>query len=290
MRTAATGPRQQKAMAGAGLAVVLSILPALTLAAGSAAAAKAQRIASINLCTDQLLLLLVDRSRIVTVSQLAADPDYSCLWREARGIPANTGLAEQIIPLQPDLVLGNEYTSRSSQALLRRLGHPVRNIQLPETLAGIDDFIRQVGYLVGEQRQADGLIAAMHRRLAALGTHALHPGSPAALIYAPNGHTEGAGTFKHDLLSRAGLRNAAAESGINRDGTMTVEQVLAAGPDVLVIDDSARNRDSLAQHITAHPALASLAQTRRVVIPSNRWLCPGPWSLDAVALLAGATP
>jgi len=109
-------------------------------------------------------------------------------------------------------------------------------------------------------------------------------------VYAPNGYTAGAGTFTDELLARAGLRNIAAETGITGYGTLSVEQVLAANPDVLVIDDSARNHNSLAQRMTAHPALAGLARAHRVTIASNRWLCAGPWSVDAVELLAGAAP
>ncbi len=58
----------------------------MALLAATPAAAQPQRIASMNLCTDQMVLLLADKSRIVSVSFLGADPAESPLahrnsWR-----------------------------------------------------------------------------------------------------------------------------------------------------------------------------------------------------------------
>ena len=46
-----------------------------------------QRIVSLNLCTDQLLMMLVEPERIAAVSYHAVNPDTSNLAREARDLP-----------------------------------------------------------------------------------------------------------------------------------------------------------------------------------------------------------
>ena len=82
---------------------------------------RAKRVVSINLCTDQLLLLIAQRSQIASVSYLARDPMISHLADQAQGIPINHGLAEEILPLEPDLVLVSSHTIRPTVALLQKL-------------------------------------------------------------------------------------------------------------------------------------------------------------------------
>jgi iron complex transport system substrate-binding protein len=52
---------------------VAAVLLALAILLPAAAQAQASRVISLNLCTDQLLLALADRSTIVSVTYLARD-------------------------------------------------------------------------------------------------------------------------------------------------------------------------------------------------------------------------
>ena len=81
-------------------------LLALLLAAPAAAAP--QRIVSMNLCTDQMALLLAGPARIVSISFLGPDPAESPLAGLARGIPVNHGLAEEVIAVKPDVVFAGK--------------------------------------------------------------------------------------------------------------------------------------------------------------------------------------
>ena len=54
-------------------------MPASAFLAASAAA----RVASLNLCTDEYLLLLARPGEVVSVSYLSQDPLESPLWRKA---------------------------------------------------------------------------------------------------------------------------------------------------------------------------------------------------------------
>ena len=64
-------------------------------AAASPVHAKAQRIVSINLCADQLLLMLAERDRIASLSFLADDERSSLLADEVGAIHTNRGGAEE---------------------------------------------------------------------------------------------------------------------------------------------------------------------------------------------------
>lgn len=96
------------------------IVLALALAAPiTSDAAKPQRIASLNVCTDQLVIALAERSRIATVTFLAPNPDTSFYYREAKGLPINRGAAEEVLALKPDLIVAGTYTTPATTALLK---------------------------------------------------------------------------------------------------------------------------------------------------------------------------
>ena len=59
-------------------------------------------VASINLCADQLVLVLADPEQILTVSWLSADPEESLLAATAAHYPLNYGTAEELLRFAPD--------------------------------------------------------------------------------------------------------------------------------------------------------------------------------------------
>ena len=76
---------------------------AISLALAGAASG-ARRVASLNLCTDELLLMLGAPGQIVSVTHLAHKPAETPLWRQARRYPHNDGSLLSVVGLQPDLV------------------------------------------------------------------------------------------------------------------------------------------------------------------------------------------
>ncbi|MEW8396486.1 MAG: ABC transporter substrate-binding protein, partial [Candidatus Thiodiazotropha sp.] len=69
-----------------------------------------RRVVSVNLCSDQLLLLLADPPQVASVSHLATQPASSFVAEQAARYPLNRARAEEIIRLQPDLILITPHT------------------------------------------------------------------------------------------------------------------------------------------------------------------------------------
>jgi iron complex transport system substrate-binding protein len=46
---------------------------------------------SLNLCSDELLLLLAAPEQIASLTHLSGKPEESPLWQQAQGYPANDG-------------------------------------------------------------------------------------------------------------------------------------------------------------------------------------------------------
>ncbi|MDP8995328.1 MAG: ABC transporter substrate-binding protein, partial [Pseudomonadota bacterium] len=103
---------------------------AASLALGAAAEARPpQRVASLNLCTDELLLMLADPRQIVSVTHLGQQQAETPLWRQARRYRRNDGTLLAVAALRPNLVLTMGGSARDRMRIAGRLG--VRALDLP---------------------------------------------------------------------------------------------------------------------------------------------------------------
>ncbi len=261
----------------------------LGLGAGAAAQPGAlPRVASTNLCTDQLVLTLADEAQIATLSWLAADPHESVVADAAARYPLNYGTAEELLRFEPDIVLGGEYTRTFALGLLARLGTDVVTVEPADSVDDIARNLRTVGDAIGRSARAERVIDAMRARERAIAARA--PAErPAAVVVRPGGYTVGADSLADELMRLAGLANDAAEHGLDRWGSLSVEALLRSRPDLLVLIDYHRGSPSLANAVFTHPALRELARrTPSVRIDAAHFACGLPQSLDAASTLETA--
>jgi len=253
-----------------------------------------QRIASLNLCTDQMLLMLVPRARIASVTDWAARPESSYMAQAAIGIPVNYAQAEAVLPQHPDLVIAGEYNDVAMLHLLRQLGYRVEVVRVPQNLEQAREFVLHFGELVGAQANAQKLVAQMDKQLRELDVrvNAINKNSstslPLAAVYAPNGMTPGRNTVMAEILRRAGFRNLASELGINGYGQLALERLLIAKPDALIFEATAdaSSGGSIAHSYLHHPALQSILQhAPSVTIPPPLSECVGPMTIAAIERL-----
>ena len=264
---------------------------AALLLAGVANAGNAapQRVVSLNLCADEMVLRLAAPGTVKSVSWLARDATLSNVSAMAAAVPVNRGLAEDIVPLAPDLVIVGAYTTRAAVALLRRLEIPVLELDVPSSVDEALSQIAAVAAALGTPANGAQLIADIRDRLSALPQATSGPSRPIAAVYQPNGFTIGKGSLVNDLLSRAGLRNLAVERRIDNYGALPLEVLLFAQPDLLVMNAVEDSGPAMAYEILRHPALVRRYSGERVVsVPSSWWSCPGPRLVDAVQRLQQA--
>src|SRR5262245_9463439 len=266
-----------------GVAVVaLLLIPTVCTAEGPR---KPTRIVSINLCTDELVLRLADRQNIASVTWLAQTSSASNVADLAAHVPVTHGLAEEIIPLDPDLVVAGIYTARTAVALLKRTGFAVLDVDVPRNLDEIRAQYRQVGQALGEEERAERIIAEMDSRLASI------PISPAkarprAMVLNANGYTIGKGSLTDEIITRAGMENLSATLGIDNYEQISLETVVTNGPDVLILSAFRDGPPAIATEVLRHPVLRKISdRTRIAVIPGRLWVCAGPGNIDAIALL-----
>jgi iron complex transport system substrate-binding protein len=276
-------------LARTGLGVWFKCLPVLVLGVSSCFAQESvpKNIVSLSLCTDQLLLMLVPRQHIASVTRGAIDPHLSYMAATADGLVLNSGGIEEVLPLKPDLIVGSAFASRDAVRFLRYLGYPVKLIGLPQSIAEIREMVLSFGAWVGYHSRAKQLVEKMDGQLAHLNKQ--HQGvKKTALIYSPNGYTMGSGTLENTILKAAGFDNLAIEMGVVGFEQITLERLVAAQPDFLFIEKHVENPNSLASHYVSHPVLKkmSLSQAREF-IPSRLRACAGPMVVEAIEFLVG---
>lgn len=260
------------------LAFACSVLPA-------AAAPAPRRVVSMNLCTDEMAMLIAAPGQLHSVSFLAADPISSVMAPQASRYAVNHGQAEEIFLMQPDLVLAGTYTAKATVELLRRLGVRVEQFAPENSFDDIRASLRRMGEVLGQQQQAEDLVADLDRRLAAVkaGDHA---GMTAAIYYA-NNYTSGSGTLIDDVMTKAGLVNIATKFGYAGMERLPLELLVLSDPDLLVTADRGYSAPALAQQGFDHPAFqAQAALSGAVDLASRYTICGAPFTAEAVRLLS----
>jgi iron complex transport system substrate-binding protein len=102
----------------------------------------------------------------------------------------------------------------------------------------------------------------------------------------PSGFTVGRGSVIDEVITRAGLENAAVRLGIGEYGQVPLEIITMNPVDVLIVSSNRDGPPAMATEILRHPVLSRLSnRTRVVVIPDRLWNCSGPALVEAVERL-----
>lgn len=239
-----------------------------------------RRVVSMNLCTDQLAMLLAAKGQLLSVSHLASDRRSSAMVKEAGAYVTNHGRAEEIYLLRPDLVIAGAYSSKATVRMLKRLGVPVAVIQPARSLSDVRARIKEIGALLGQDEKAGRLAQRFERDLAEL--RQTPPGGPRAALYAARGWTSGPGSLAGQILLAAGFRNIAGELGLKHGGTMPLEVLAMAQPD-MVISSTPYKGHSRAEEILLHPVIETYRQNQtRANMRDSDWVCGTPYVLRAI--------
>jgi iron complex transport system substrate-binding protein len=218
-----------------------------------------QRIVSLTLAVDEILMDLIGPARIVALSELAPKPG-SLLADRVGAIEHFVGSdVESIIALQPDLCFLASYNRKETRSLLIDSGIPVFVFSSFHTFEDIRKSIHTVGRAVGAEDEAKRLVAEMDRKLEFVAQRIPAKTEwPSVLAYGQSGWVSGAGTTQSEIFESAGLSNAATELGITGHTQVSQEQVLAMDPDYFVVVTQSVLTPGEEAWLMENPALAPL--------------------------------
>lgn len=255
---------------------------------GAAPPARPRRVVSLNPCLDVILFHVAQRDQIAALTHYARDAEASTLAARARDIPITHETAEEVVALRPDLVLMSHHSALATRQALTRLGVAQAMFDVPDTVAASLAQIRQIARLIGQPVRGEAVVAQIEAALAAA-TPA--PGAPrlSAIVYQPNGFAAGTGTLTDEMLRRTGFDNVAARYGLGKWGNISLEQIIANPPQVLLAGQAAPGAPTWADRVLSHPALERISGTmRREAFPQRLLYCGGPVLIDTAQALARA--
>jgi iron complex transport system substrate-binding protein len=259
-----------------------------------------QRIVSLTMFSDEVLLELVGPGRLAAVTSFAADPAVSNIAGRIAAIPKLEFQAERILSLRPDLVIVANWSEAQAVSQLRAAGLPVYLSASAVSIEQIRGRIRDLARLIGEQQAGEELIARLDRRLAELERRlAAVPESRrlTVLDYSAWGAAMGRGSSWDEIVRRAGLRNAVGNLPVDGWGQVPLskEKLIELDPDLLVLPGWVYGQEGGAEafytRVAADPALRNLKalRNRRLVrIPENLRATTSHYIVESIEFLARA--
>lgn len=244
------------------------------------AAQKPMHIMSMNLCTDLLLLQMVPRTRIASITDVAHDAVEVLFPGADKGVATNWATSEDIVNQKPDLILAIDYgTPRTRKLVTAALHVPLIQIKPANDFADIRAAIRQVGAAVGEPARAEALIRRMDARLAQIDRSPL-PRRMRVVAWSGGDSVPGKDTLTNAIIEAAGAVNIAAQPGAQSSG-FDIEQLLAARPDALLYGGDYAGKPSLHADEGQHRLVRLLYGDRRIDYDDVAHECGLPQSADS---------
>lgn len=245
------------------------------------AGSTARRIVSLDYCADQFVLGLADRRDILALSP-DAGAAFSYMRAAAAGLPTVRPRAEDVLILEPDLVVRAYGGGPNARALFERAGVTVLQIRFADGIDGARAVIRHAARGLGVTERGETLIAEMDARLRGARVHA--PGTR-ALYVTPAGYTAGPGTLVHGLFAAAGLDNFEQRPGWH---PIPLERLAYETPGMIAaatFGDGTNHDDAWTPF--RHPvARRTMRSVPAAVIDGATTSCGGWFLADAVTALA----
>ncbi len=241
-----------------------------------------QRVVSMSLCSDQMVLHFLPSKRIAAVSYLAQDPAYSHFYSRTKNIPLHKANVEFILSLKPDLILASRYERSQTTSMLQRLGQPVVIVDEPQSIAAIDAYTLEIARHLDEESFARQSLRVMHERWQTVDEIAAAKNPYLVVSMSANGYQQGQHSLFNELLRRVGWETLADRWHLPFDQNLSIERVIAAQPQVLLYHSGEQGR-SQAEIWLQHPAWQAIhGVVDRHQINTADWICVGPWTADVV--------
>lgn len=228
-----------------------------------------QRIASMNLTADEILVEIVPVARLVAATAAADDVGTSnIVGRVPPGVARfRRAEMERLLALSPDLVVVSEYTDADFLRLVELSGMRVHRMRGLDSLAGVRAAVLDLGRAVGAEAPAERLVARYDAVLADL-RRRLQGASKPRVLYWASGMTAGGGTAIGALIEGGGAVNVGGEMGLDGITPIGAERAFVADPDAILVGEGWKSTEAL----ESHPLLSKMRavkQGRIVAMPTE---------------------
>ncbi|MEL6708336.1 MAG: ABC transporter substrate-binding protein [Pseudomonadota bacterium] len=265
-----------------GLATCLGVWATAAVLCGCAptaepkAATDAPTFVSLNPCLDAILVEVAAPQQILALSHYSRDPNASSITSKvARRYSYTGGTAEEVLTLNPDIVLASTYMDPATRSALERSGLRVETFGSPTSVEASVEQVQSLASFTGAPARAKPLLRDLKvKRWPPVVPELVHgpkwpPRSdPSVLLWQAGEIVQGEQTLIAQLLAESGFVSHAQKRGLGQADRVALEEVLADPPDLLLVAGESAGQQ--------HKALQKLESVRIASFDPRLFYCGGP--------------
>jgi iron complex transport system substrate-binding protein len=223
-------------------------------------------IVSLNPCADAILVEVAEPHQLLAISHYSHDPSTSSIGLEkARNFAVTGAAAEEIIALDPDIVVTDTFLAPATRTALEDAGIRVQLLGIANDLDASLAQVRELAALAGQEQR--GAVLAQHIETA--WQESASDSEPLkTLLWQFGGIVPGEGTLAAQMLEHSGFTLQDAARDMGQGAYLPLERVLADPPPLILAAGEER--------MLTHPVLQRLEGVRYESFDPTLLFCGGP--------------
>ncbi len=196
----------------------------------------------------EILWAICPRERLVAFNEVSADSESSFIAAEvrAKGPIFQSKQTELIIGYQPDLVFTVFYSGGDFKEKLKQAKVPYCDLGYFGTIESIKEQIILIGYIIGEEGNAQELVKLIDAKILALKGKLPKMAKPVrVLYYDEGGYIPGLSSNFNSICKIIGTTNVGAEQGIKSWFRIDNETLLKWNPEVIIVPEGSNLKEQL---------------------------------------------
>lgn len=199
-----------------------------------------QRILTLAMSSDAIVMGLGLEDKLVAVNYLADDPVSSNIIKQAERIPykIKNPSIEEIIAIKPDVIFVYDWIGMNRIENLRTLGLKVIVLKEPATLEDIHSNINTIACSLDKKTSGEQLIQLMNNKLEEIKENLadlkIQQKKSLVLVSLMTSYG-GEGCIFDEMCKQAGVINGLSAAGIKNGQVLTKEMLVKINPDFLIM-------------------------------------------------------
>ncbi len=188
---------------------------------------------------------------------------------------------ESIIDLEPQVAIAATHMNEDAMKTLKTAGIQTLTQKTPEDIAGIYDFINDLGQLTGHDYEARALVSSLKAKedrvnhvVAMIPKNKIKTGYYVVGTGSSGEFTAGEGTFINEVLKTAGVNNVAKDV---EGWSYSLEKLIDHNPQIIITEQFAY--DTMKSE-KAYSSLQAIQKGNVIVVDGNVYSRPGPRVID----------
>lgn len=249
------------------------------------------RIASLTLGSDEMLLSLVKPSQIVALSgKIDENKDYSHIVNQSKQYDKVEANIEKLISLNPDFVIVADWMSKDTLEQIKEITPNLYIYKTPSSFDSLKQTILDLSKKVGNPNKGDELVKNIDSRIKKVQDRIKKRGSKKLkmILYTSYGTTAGQGSTFDDYIKKLNGINLASQVGIGKFDKISKEKLIELNPDVIIIPVSHEDKDfaNFLLQDKSFENINAVKNNKIIVVPSSVTSPVSQYMVDGLEILA----